>query len=67
MRYELERSSDSALALANGAPVTIGEAVAVISADLRQAARMDADDISLEIDASSDRLRVRFRAYRHRK
>ena len=49
------------------ARLSIAESFTALSAGLQQAVgKMAADDISLEVDATTDRLRVRFRAYRHR-
>ena len=54
------------VALRDGTPPTsMAEAFATLSDGLQNAAGQ-MDDVLLEVDASCDRLRVRFRAYRHR-
>ena len=56
---------DRVVALRGGTPPTLTETLAMLDQGLQQAANQ-MDDISLEIDAGGDRLRVRFRAYKHR-
>jgi hypothetical protein len=59
---------DRALAISGSTSSSLTESFAALSAGLQKAVtQMGADDISLEVDAGSDRLRVRFRAYKHRR
>ena len=68
MPREVEASHDRVIALASGAPSTIMESFAALSAGLQHAVgKMAADDVTLEVDASPHRLIVKFRAYKHRK
>jgi hypothetical protein len=55
---------DRSLVLATSASLPqVAGGLSDLTAAVKQ---MDADDVTFEIDASSDRLRVRLRAYRHR-
>jgi hypothetical protein len=40
--------------------------LSALTAAMQKVSAMEPDDLSLEIDAPPDRLRVRLRAYRHR-
>jgi hypothetical protein len=60
-------AEDKVLALSGIAPSTLTTELAAFTAGLQKAvAGMNADDVSFELDASGDRLRVRLRAYKHR-
>jgi hypothetical protein len=57
---------EQAIAPSSGASIT--ETLSALRTGLQQAVgQMGADDVTLEIEANSDRLSLKFRAYKHRR